>query len=139
MIQGRLGYDVVMSGEPKLGLQLLKLGVGLDFVDRFLELGLGALRCCVPELGLGHGLGLALGSLMALQLFLTTNLLVIRGTADQSPHAALLINYFPGYDINFVGSLIGAVEIFAVTYILSFVLSQIYNGLVARRHRRPVP
>lgn len=87
----------------------------------------------------GHGLGLALGSLMALQLFLTTNWLVIRGTADESRHAVLLGNYFPGYSVSFIGSLIGAAEIFAVTYILSLVLSQIYNWIVARRHRRSAP
>ena len=84
----------------------------------------------------GHALGIALGGLMAAQLVLTTNWLVVRGTADQSPHAALLRNYFPGYSVDFVGSLIGAVEIFAFTYALSLVLSGVYNLVVARRHGR---
>ncbi len=84
----------------------------------------------------GHALGIALGGLMAAQLLLTTNWLVVRGTADQSPHAALLKNYFPGYSVDFVGSLIGAVEIFAFTYALSWVLSGVYNLVVARRHGR---
>jgi hypothetical protein len=84
----------------------------------------------------GHALGIALGGLMAVQLLLTTNWLVVRGTADQSPHAALLRNYFPGYSVDFVGSLIGAVEIFAFTYALSLVLSGVYNLVVARRQGR---
>lgn len=84
----------------------------------------------------GHALGFALGGLMAVQLFLTTNWLVIRGTADHSPHASLLKYYLPGYRVDFVGSLIGAVEIFAFTYVLSLVLSGVYNLIAAYRHGR---
>jgi len=87
---------------------------------------------------LGHPLGLALGSLMALQLFLATMWLVVRGTADQSPHAALLVNYFPGYTVSFVGGLIGAAYIFAVTYVFSLILAGVYNTIVSVRSRKGV-
>lgn len=86
----------------------------------------------------GHALGISLGSLMALQLIVTTNWLVVRGTAGQSPHAALLQNYFPGYSVSFVGSMIGAAEIFIFTYALSQLLSAVYNLAVALRRGRAV-
>src|SRR6476620_9326659 len=45
----------------------------------------------------GRALGIALGVIGALQLFLSTNWLVMSGTASLSPAAALLSNYLPGY------------------------------------------
>lgn len=83
----------------------------------------------------GHPLGLALGTVMALGLFLTTGWLVIRGTADQSPHAALLSNYLPGYTVSFSGGLIGAALLFAITYFFCRLLGWIYNRVVLLRSR----
>ena len=83
----------------------------------------------------GNALGIALGALIALQLFLTTNWLVVRGTAEQSPNAGLLGQYLPGYTVSFEGSLIGAAELFAVAFVLSHVLAAIYN-VVARARAR---
>jgi hypothetical protein len=98
-----------------------------------------------PSLGTGdgqsilrvssHALGLALGCVMALQIFLTTSWLVLRGTADQSVHAKLLSNYLPGYSVGFVGGLIGAVELFAITYVSSLLLGRVYNLVAALRRR----
>ncbi len=81
----------------------------------------------------GNALGIALGVLIALQLFLTTNWLVVRGTAAQSPNAALLGQYLPGYTVSFAGSLIGAAELFAVAFVLSHVLAAIYNFVARAR------
>lgn len=86
----------------------------------------------------GHALGIALGTLMALQLFLATVWLIIRGTAHQSPHAALLVNYFPGYSVSYSGALIGATFSFAYSYLIAHILAGTYNGLVSRRNRRSV-
>ena len=61
----------------------------------------------------GNALGIGLGALMALQLFVTTNWLVLRGTAPYSKNAALLSQYLPGYTVSFAGSLVGALELFA--------------------------
>jgi hypothetical protein len=81
----------------------------------------------------GHALGTALGCLMALQLYGVTLWLILRGTAHQSPHAALLVNYFPGYSVSYVGGLLGAAYIFAFTYVFSQILAGVYNGLVSKR------
>ena len=83
----------------------------------------------------GHSLGLALGGLAALGLLITTNWLVIRGTADTSVHAQLLSHYLPGYSVSPSGSVFGAVEVFAIAYVLCVLLGVIYNGVVTLRQK----
>ncbi len=83
----------------------------------------------------GVALGSALGLLGALQLFLTTNWLVLRGTAHLSTNAALLANYLPGYTVSFTGSLIGGIQLFAVIFVAALVFSATYN-LIARSRTR---
>jgi len=80
-------------------------------------------------------LGVAMGVLGALQLFLTTNWLVLRGTAHLSTNAALLANYLPGYTVSFLGSLIGSAELFAVIFVTSIVFSATYNLVAKGRNR----
>ena len=83
----------------------------------------------------GHPLGLALGTLAALGLLITTNWLVLRGTADESAHAELLSHYLPGYSVSTFGSILGAIGVFLVTYIFCILLATIYNGVVALRNK----
>lgn len=75
----------------------------------------------------GHSLGLAIGGMVAIGLIATTNWLVLRGTADESVHAALLAHYLPGYSVSFVGSLVGALEILIIVYLFCVLLAAIYN------------
>lgn len=84
----------------------------------------------------GHALGLGLGALAALQLFVTTNWLVFRGTAENSAHAALLENFVPGYSVTFGGSVIGAAALFLLAYVCCLLLGVIYNGVAKSRMRR---
>lgn len=83
-----------------------------------------------------HPIGLALGAVMGLQLFLTTAWLVVRGTAAESPHAALLSNYLPGYTPSLAGGLIGAAELFLLVYASAFLVGSIYNRAARHRHQR---
>lgn len=83
----------------------------------------------------GKTLGLALGAVVAGGLIVTTNWLVLRGTADESVHARLLANYLPGYSVSFPGSLIGAVQLFLFVFIVCIVWSWIYNTIASTRHR----
>ena len=78
----------------------------------------------------GHYLGLALGAIISGGLIVTTSWLVIRGTADESMHAQLLVNYLPGYSVSIVGGIIGAVGLFVINYVLSLLFSWIYNSVV---------
>lgn len=84
----------------------------------------------------GRALGLALGSALALQLFASSAWLIVRGTAEESSHAALLANYLPGYSVTWLGAAIGALWLFLYALLLSMLLAWIYNALVARRERR---
>ena len=78
----------------------------------------------------GIALGISIGAVIGAVLFANTSLLVIRGTAESSTHAALLSNYLPGYTVSFVGGLIGALELFILVFISSVVLAAIYNKVV---------
>lgn len=84
----------------------------------------------------GNALGIGLGALMALQLLITTNWLVVRGTARYSVNAALASQYLPGYTVSVAGSIIGAIELFAAVWIVSHVLAGIYNAVARMRMRR---
>ncbi|MEP7205988.1 MAG: hypothetical protein ABI920_03550 [Casimicrobiaceae bacterium] len=83
----------------------------------------------------GPSLGLAIGSTGAFGLLITTNLLVLRGTAGESVHARLLSEVLPGYRVTPLGSVIGALELFALLYLLCALFVAVYNGLAAWRRR----
>lgn len=84
----------------------------------------------------GRALGVALGSALAAQLFLSSAWLLIRGTASESTHAALLSNYLPGYSVTWLGAAIGAFWLFVYAVVMSLLLAWIYNSLVRRRAAR---
>ncbi len=81
----------------------------------------------------GWWLGVGLGSLGALQLFASTNWLVLRGTAANSKNAALLGQYLPGYTVSFGGSLIGALQVFVLAVVASMLVAAVYNIIARRR------
>ena len=83
----------------------------------------------------GSSLGLALGAIAAIGLFCSTTWLVIRGTADESVHAALFANYVPGYSVSILGGLLGAIVLFALVFVGSVLLAAVYNKIVEIRHR----
>lgn len=83
----------------------------------------------------GPALGIGLGALGALQLLLSTNWLVVRGTAAYSRNAALLGEYLPGYSVSVLGSLIGAAEVFALALLAAMLIALVYNAIARRRAR----
>ena len=116
-------YRIYARGIPRLVEEYLQDGsIGDDMLSKSLRMG-------------GHSLGLAIGIVFAGGLIITTNLLVLRGTAEASVHAQLLVHFLPGYDINLIGSLIGALDLFIVVYLLSRLFSLIYNGIVTFRSK----
>lgn len=84
----------------------------------------------------GVSLGLAIGAIAALGLFLSTSWLVVRGTASDSVHAALLSHYIPGYSVSIFGGLLGAIELFLFVFVGCFLLAIVYNKIVEIRHRQ---
>ena len=75
-------------------------------------------------------MGISLGTLFALVIFLATNLLVIKGGDKIGPNLALLSQYFIGYDVSFGGSLIGLVYGFVSGLILGFLIAFVRNAIV---------
>jgi hypothetical protein len=76
--------------------------------------------------------GIGMGLLLAVGLFLATNILVIRGGENVGQHLGLLSIYLPGYSVSFVGSLIGFVYAFVGGYGLGRIIGAVYNRLVSR-------
>jgi hypothetical protein len=88
----------------------------------------------------GTILGLVLGTVFALIIFVATNILVIKGGPVVGPHLSLLGQYFIGYTVTFVGSLIGSVYAFAMGFVSGVVIARVYNAVVllrmGDRHKR---
>jgi hypothetical protein len=84
----------------------------------------------------GPSLGLAIGIMGAIGLVATTTWLVVRGTAAQSVHAGLLAEILPGYTVSVAGSLMGALELFLILYLVCMGFAFIYNRIVAAGRRR---
>ncbi len=78
-------------------------------------------------------LGLTLGLILGLGIFVATNWLVIKGGERVGPHLILLSQYFIGYKVTFAGSLIGAVYGFALGTICGSLMGWIYNKIMAFR------
>ena len=78
--------------------------------------------------------GLTLGLILALGIFVATNWLVIKGGERVGPHLILLSQYFIGYRVTFLGSLIGAAYGFAVGTIFGALLGWLYNKIAIFRH-----
>jgi len=67
--------------------------------------------------------GLATGLLFGTGLFCATNILVLEGGENVGTHLGRLSQVFPGYQVSFVGSLLGFVYAFVVGYALGRVLA----------------
>lgn len=85
-------------------------------------------------------LALVLGILLGLIVFVATNWLVIKGghyTPNGEyvvgPHLELLSQFFIGYRVSFLGSIIGFFYGFAMGTIIGSAVGFIYNALVSLR------
>jgi hypothetical protein len=79
-------------------------------------------------------LGLVLGLLFGLGIFIATNWLVIKGGEPVGAHLRLLSQYFIGYRVSFLGSFIGFAYGFAVGTLSGALIGWIYNKIVAFRN-----
>ena len=83
----------------------------------------------------GKILGLVIGILAGLIIFIATNWLVIKGGPDVGQHLNLLGQFFIGYSVSFVGSLIGLVYGFITGYLSGLVIGWVYNWVIALKSR----
>ena len=78
-------------------------------------------------------LGLVLGLLCGLAVFVATNWLVIKGGEPVGPHLQLLSQYFIGYRVSFLGSFIGFAYGFTLGTLCGAFIGWIYNKIAAFR------
>jgi hypothetical protein len=71
--------------------------------------------------------GIAFGILGGLSIFAATLWLVIKGGPDVGAHLILLSNYFPGYQVTFVGSFIGLIYGFITGFLAGAIIGWLYN------------
>ena len=86
-------------------------------------------------------IGLVLGLLMGLVIFIATNWLVIkgghltpRGEYVVGPHLKLLSQFFIGYKVSFLGSIIGFFYGFVIGTLSGATVGWIYNKIVDFRN-----
>ncbi len=72
-------------------------------------------------------MGIVVGFLAGLGLFLATMILVLKGGPDVGAHLGLLSQFFPGYRVTFLGSFVGFFYAFVVGFVIGGVLGAVYN------------
>lgn len=76
-------------------------------------------------------LGIAIGILFGLAIFLATNILVLKGGEVVGPNLVLLSQYFIGYSVTPVGSLVGLFYGFLSGFILGWLIAFLRNLVVS--------
>jgi hypothetical protein len=74
--------------------------------------------------------GIAMGLLLGTALFVATNILVLKGGPTVGRHLKLLGEFFPGYSVTFVGSIVGFIYLFVIGYGLGRLIGAVYNKMV---------
>ena len=77
--------------------------------------------------------GVVAGIVVGLGVFIATNWLVLKGGRVVGPHLSLLDQFFIGYRVTFVGSLIGFAYGFFCGFIGGYFIARMYNWLVDLR------
>jgi hypothetical protein len=71
--------------------------------------------------------GLIVGTVAGVGLFIATNWLVLKGGEVVGPHLGLLGQFFIGYRVTFVGSLIGFGYAFVSGFLAGHFAARLYN------------
>src|SRR5262244_471958 len=77
--------------------------------------------------------GFVTGLVAGLAVFIATNWLVLKGGDVVGPHLSLLGHFFIGYQVTFLGSLIGFAYAFAVGFVLGYLVGRMYNWIAGLR------
>jgi len=84
--------------------------------------------------------GVVTGIVAGLGIFIATNWLIL--TSDEGevvgPHLALLGQFFVGYKVTFVGSLMGFAYAFFVGFVVGYCVAAMYNYIVEVKLRNRV-
>ena len=77
--------------------------------------------------------GVVTGIVAGFVVFIATNWLVLKGGRVVGPHLSLLGQFFIGYRVTFVGSLIGFAYGFVYGFAGGYLVARMYNWLVDLR------
>lgn len=84
--------------------------------------------------------GIVTGLVAGFGIFIATNFLIIKGGPIGpdgepviGPHLWLLSQYFIGYSVTFVGSLVGFVYAFVIGFLAGSFVARVYNWIVDLR------
>jgi hypothetical protein len=77
--------------------------------------------------------GLVTGLAAGLLIFIATNWLVLKGGRQVGPHLSLLGQFFIGYRVTFIGSLIGFAYAFLCGFIAGYSIARVYNWIADLR------
>jgi hypothetical protein len=80
-------------------------------------------------------LALVFALVSGIGLFIMTAFLLIKGGSNVGYHLRLLGQYFPGYSVTWVGSLIGLLYGAIVGAIVGWSIGKIYNWIARLRQR----
>jgi hypothetical protein len=67
---------------------------------------------------------------LGILIFIATNWLVLKGGNVVGPNLALLGQFFIGYSVTFVGSLVGFAYGFFTGFLMGYFIATIYNMVV---------
>ena len=84
----------------------------------------------------GMILGVILGLLFGLGIFLATIILLLKGGDPVGPHLALLGQFFIGYRVTFTGSIIGFLYGFGFGFLVGYMIAGLYNWMANFREKR---
>ena len=77
--------------------------------------------------------GVVVGLVAGVGLFIATNWLVLKGCKLVGKHLALLGQFFIGYQVTFLGSLVGFAYAFVCGFVVGYSVARIYNWIADLR------
>ena len=80
--------------------------------------------------------GLTCGIPLGGAIFLATNWLILKGGKSVGPHLGLLGQFFFGYQVTFVGSLIGLAYGFVTGFLTGYLAATLYNWFGMKRQSK---
>ena len=81
--------------------------------------------------------GIVAGLIVGLGIFIATNWLVLKGGNVVGPHLSLLGQFFIGYRVSFIGSLIGFAYGFLSGFAAGYLVAMFYNWIVGLKQGKP--
>jgi hypothetical protein len=78
-------------------------------------------------------LGIVFGLVGALVIFVATLFLTVKGGPNPGRHLTLLNQFFWGYSVTYLGSLVGALYGLIVGFVAGWVVAWVYNAVASLR------